>query len=252
MVPVRVATAISALVVVVAGCSGVIADALHRTAADTSPSTSAPDLAASSQKIAAKSRPSVVKVRGESESCAKITQGSGFVVAPKRVMTAAHVVAGAQSFSVDADGKPYEAQVISYDAQADVAILDVPDLAAEPLQFAEYTAGTGVDALVLGYPGAASFTASPAKIREVIDLNGPDIYHSSTVTRQVYVLMGSFPSAGSSGGAVVDLYGRVLGLYFGAESHDSTTGFAVTAAQVAPQMAKAVATQATDTGDCVY
>ena len=44
---------------------------------------------------------------------------------------------------------------ISYDPQADISILDVPDLSAQPLKFAEYTAGTGIDALVLGYPGAA-------------------------------------------------------------------------------------------------
>jgi S1-C subfamily serine protease len=249
---VQVATALCALTVIVSGCSGGIGDALHRMAADTTTSTSVPDLAASSEKIAAKSRPSVVKVRGDSETCAKITQGSGFVVAPKKVMTAAHVVAGAQAFSVEADGKHYEAQVISYDPRADIAILDVPDLFAEPLRFAEYTAGTGVDALVLGYPGAASFTASPAKIREVIVLNGPDIYHLTTVTRQVYVLMGSFPAAGSSGGAVVDLHGRVLGLYFAAQEHDSTTGFAITAAQVVPKLAKVAAIQTADTGDCVY
>jgi hypothetical protein len=72
------------------------------------------------------------------------------------------------------------------------------------------------------------------------------------VTRQVYVLIGSFPDAGSSGSAVVDLNGQVLGVYFGAETRDSTTGFAITAAQVGPQMARVSATQAADTGDCVY
>ncbi len=48
-----------------------------------------------------------------------------------------------------------------------------PDLPAAPLKFAEYTVGSGVDALVLGYPGAASFQASPAQIREVTEINGP-------------------------------------------------------------------------------
>ena len=141
--------------------------------------------------------------------------------------------------------------MISYDPQADIAILDVPDLSARPLKLAEYTAGTGVDALVLGYPGAADSRLPRHDSRGHRD-RGPDIYRATSVTRQVYVLIGSFPEAGSSGSAVVDLYGQVLGVYFGAETHDSTTGFAITAAQVAPQMAKAGATQATDTGDCVY
>lgn len=72
------------------------------------------------------------------------------------------------------------------------------------------------------------------------------------MTRQVYILIGSFPQADSSGSAVIDLYGQVIGVYFGAESHDSTTGFAITVAQAEPQMVRANGTRAADTGDCVY
>jgi S1-C subfamily serine protease len=237
-----------AVAVVVAGC-GDIRDTLHRLARESS--TSAPTPAVSSDDVVAEAQPSVVKVHGEADSCYKFLEGSGFVVAPHKVMTNAHVVAGAETFSVDAGDDSYDAQVISYDPQADISILDVPDLPAQPLKFAEYTAGTGIDVLVLGYPGAASFTVSPAKIREVTEIIGPDIYNATSVTRQVYILSASLLEAGSSGSAVVDLYGRVLGVYFGAESHNSTTGFAMTAAQVAPQMAKVGGAQAVGTGACV-
>lgn len=243
----RVTTSIVALTALIAGCGGLreIQQRLHHE----STAVEAPSI--STDAVVAKARPSVVKVHGEAESCQKITEGSGFVVAPGKVMTNAHVVAGAETFSVDDEGKDFGAQVVSYDPEADIAILDVPGLPAAPLTFADYTVGTGVDALVLGYPGAASFQASAAQVREVTEINGPDIYRATSVTRQVYVLIGSFQEAGSSGSAVVDLYGRVIGVYFGAESHDSTTGFAMTSAQVTPQMAKAGATQATDTGTCV-
>lgn len=249
---VRVATSILALTALLAGCDGGMGETLRRLAGEPSTSATAPDPAASSDLVVAKARPSVVKVHGVAESCQKITDGSGFVVAPNKVMTNAHVVAGAETFSVDVESNTYEAQVISYDPQVDIAILDVPGLPAEPLKFAEYTAGLGVDALVLGYPGAASFKVSPARVREVTEINGPDIYHATSVTRQVYVLTGSFPQAGSSGSAVVDLSGQVIGVYFGAETHDSTTGFAITAAQVAPQMRNAVGSQPTGTGTCIY
>jgi S1-C subfamily serine protease len=162
----------------VASCGG-IGETLDRVARGSS-TAAAPTPAASSDAIIAKARSSVVKVHGESESCQKITEGSGFVVAPNKVMTNAHVVAGAETFSVDTEGKTYEAQAVSYDPRADIAVLHVPALSAEPLEFAGYTAGSGTDALVLGYPGATTFNASSAQIREVTELNGPDIYRATT------------------------------------------------------------------------
>src|SRR5690348_6155567 len=112
-----------------AGCGGGISQVLHRLAHQSSTPTAVPDLAAVSAEVVAKTRPSVVKVYGEAQRCMKITEGSGFVVAPHKVMTNAHVVAGAENFSVDAEGKAYGAQVISYDPRADIALLDVPELA---------------------------------------------------------------------------------------------------------------------------
>ena len=247
---IRVAASMIALTALIAGCGG-MGEILHRFDRESSTTVETPDPAISTGEVVAKAQPSVVKVHGEAESCNKVLEGSGFVVAPNKVMTNAHVIAGAESFSVEISGRTYDARVVSYDPQADISILDVPDLSAQPLKFAEYTAGTGVDVLVLGYPGAASFKASPAQIREVTDLNGPDIYRTTSVTRQVYFLTGSFPQSGSSGCAVVDLNGQVLGVYFGAEVNDSTTGFAITAAQVAPQMSRAGGTQTVGTGACI-
>jgi S1-C subfamily serine protease len=246
----RVAVSVVALTALLGGCTG-FGETLHRLASERSTSATSTS-AVSSDELVANARPSVVKVHGESEGCLKATEGSGFVVAPHKVMTNAHVVAGAETFTVDTETETLEGRVISYDPRADIAVLDVPQLAARPLKFAEYTAGAGVDTLVLGFPGATAFKASPAKIREVTDIEGPDIYRTTTIRRQVYILIGSFPDAGSSGSAVVDLNGQVLGVYFGAETNDTTTGFAMTSAQVTPQMAKAITTQPTDTGACVY
>jgi len=88
----------------------------------------APDAALANDAVVAASRPSVVKIRGVAPGCQKVLEGSGFVIAPTRVMSNAHVVAGADSVTVEADGQPYDASVVSYDPEADISILDVPNL----------------------------------------------------------------------------------------------------------------------------
>ena len=89
--------------------------------------------------------------------------------------------------------------------------------------------------LVLGYPGGGQFVANPARIREVIELSGPDIYRTTTVNREVYVIRGKV-GQGDSGGPLIDLNGRVLGISFGAAVDDPETGFVLTAKQVYAQM----------------
>ena len=103
------------------------------------------------------------------------------MVSPDRVMSNAHVVAGSSTVHRRGrSGKTYDATVVSYDPEADISILDVPNLPSRPLQFAEDQAQTGTDVVVMGYPGGGEFTATPARIRETIKLNGPDIYHTTT------------------------------------------------------------------------
>jgi S1-C subfamily serine protease len=127
----------------------------------------APDAALANDAVVAASRPSVVKIRGVAPGCQKVLEGSGFVIAPNRVMSNAHVVAGADSVTVEADGQPYDASVVSYDPEADISILDVPNLPSQPLAFSQGSAPTGTDAVVMGYPGGGDFAATPARVREL-------------------------------------------------------------------------------------
>lgn len=210
----------------------------------------APDAALATDPVVTTSRPSVVKIRGIAPSCQKVLEGSGFVVAPNRVMSNAHVVAGADSVTIEADGKTYDAGVVSYDPNADISILDVPDLPISPLQFAEQPAPKGTDAVVMGYPGGGDFLATPARVREIIELNGPDIYRSTTVTREVYTVRGTVRQ-GNSGGPMINRAGKVLGVVFGAAVDDADTGFVLTAKEVERQLARVGNTQRVATGTCI-
>src|ERR1700738_724055 len=141
----------------------------------------APDANLAGSAVVAQVLPSLVKIRGLANGCQKVLEGSGFVVSPNRVMSNAHVVAGANSVTVESNGTSHDAQVVSYDPNADISILDVPNLSAPALKFAEGEGKSGTDALVLGYPGGGPFVATPARIRDVIQVNGPDIYATTTV-----------------------------------------------------------------------
>ncbi|OBJ06247.1 serine protease [Mycobacterium sp. 1165196.3] len=210
-----------------------------------------PDPELAGNPVVQATAPSVVKVRSLAPSCQKVLEGSGFVIAPDRVMTNAHVVAGSNSVQIYASGNPLDATVVSYDPAVDIAILSVPNLPPPPLTFAQGDAKTGASVVVLGYPGGGNFTATPARIRELIKLSGPDIYRDpAPVTRDVYTIRASVEQ-GNSGGPLIDLDGHVLGVVFGAAVDDPDTGFVLTADEVASQLARVGDTQLVGTGSCV-
>ena len=217
---------------------------------DPAPAVDAPDATLADSLVVAKSRPSVVKIRGVAPMCQKVLEGTGFVIAPNRVMSNAHVVAGSDSVTVEAEGKTYDATVVSYDPDADISILDVPTLPQQPLVFAEEPAKTGTDAVVLGFPGGGDFVATPARVREIIELSGPDIYKSKTVNREVYTIRG-IVRQGNSGGPMINRAGQVIGVVFGAGVDDDDTGFVMTTDEVARQLAKIGNSAKVPTGACV-
>jgi S1-C subfamily serine protease len=214
-----------------------------------------PDQALAGSAAVQKIGNSVLKIRGKAPSCSRQLEGSGFVIGPELVMTNAHVVAGTSETSVEVinnKGRTREmsARVISYDPAVDLAVLYVRGLQAPALQFAPDAAAVGDDAVVLGYPLDGPFTPTAAKIRDRIQLRGPNIYDSGEVTREVYTVRAVVRS-GNSGGPMIRPDGEVLGVVFGAALDDSETGFVLTASQVAPTLQKApTLTRPVDTGSC--
>jgi S1-C subfamily serine protease len=210
----------------------------------------APDSTLSKNPVVANTEPSVVKIRAIAPGCQKVLEGSGFVLSPDRVMTNAHVVAGSNNVTVEASGNPYDATVVSYDPTVDIAILSVPHLPAGPLAFANGPVKSGTEGIVMGYPGGGGFMATPARIRELIELNGPDIYRTATINREVYTVRANVEQ-GNSGGPLIDLDGQVIGVVFGAAVDDNDTGFVLTAKEVAAQLAHIGDTTPVSTGECV-
>jgi S1-C subfamily serine protease len=195
-------------------------------------SVPAPDPAVLQSPGVIADRSRVVKVQGTAPSCDRSIEGSGFVFAPDHVLTNAHVVAGVEPGPrvTLPDGTSYQAQVVLYDPQIDIAVLYVPGLNLTPLQFST-TQGVGGDAVVAGYPLDHPFTAVPARIGEVQSAEGPDIYQTGTVDRQIYEIR-ALVQPGNSGGPLIAPDGTVYGVVFAAAVGIPDTGFALTAAEV--------------------
>lgn len=210
----------------------------------TAPVTDAPGATLTDAPGVATAKASVVRIESESPNC--ITEGSGFVAAPNRVMTPAQIVAGADDVTVELDGKSFGARVVSYDPARDLAILDVANLPAAPLSFAPKAAENGSDAIALGFADRGDFTVVPLQIREVINLSGPDIYREKTVSREVYTIKGNLKD--TTGGPVINSGGEVLGVSFGVATNEPDTGFALTAREIEPQLTALANTEPVSTG----
>ena len=173
---------------------------------------------------------SVVKILGAAV-CNRGIEGSAFVYAQDRVMTNAHVVAGVRRPFVVVGERRLPAEVVVYDPKLDIAVLAVNGLGLEPLEF-DTTGKAGDDAAVLGYPENGPFDARAARIRQVQSLRSPDIYNRDQVVREAFSIR-SLIRSGNSGGPLISDQGDVYGVIFAASVSDQSTGYAVTASQVA-------------------
>ncbi|MFJ9211011.1 putative serine protease [Streptomyces sp. L-9-10] len=212
----------------------------------------APDPALAGSPVAARARQSIVKVVGTAPSCGKVLEGSGFVFAERRVMTNAHVVGGVEepTVQIGGEGRLYDAKVVLYDWQRDIAVLDVPNLPAEPLQFTDKDADSGDGAIVAGFPENGSYDVRSARVRGRIDANGPDIYRRGEVRRDVYSLFANVRQ-GNSGGPLLTTEGKVYGVIFARSLDDPQTGYALTADEIRDDIALGRnANQQVDTQGC--
>ena len=192
-------------------------------------------------------RRSVVKILGQAR-CNRGIEGTGFSYAPGRIMTNAHVVAGVGEPTIEVDGRNIPVRVVVFDAALDIAVL-ATDVSIPTLKF-DTSGRQGDAAAVLGYPENGPYDARAARIRERLDLRSPDIYDRGRVERDTFAVR-SLVRSGNSGGPLVSPEGDVLGVIFAASISDRSTGYALTADQVAENARKGIAaTGSVSTGDC--
>ena len=190
-------------------------------------------------------QPGIVKVTGVARSCDRGLEGSGFVAAraggSARVVTNAHVVAGVEAPLVQPQGvgRQYPATVVAYDPSLDLAVLDVPELRAAPLPRSA-ALQRGDAAVVAGFPLDGPFVLATARVRQVLQAQGRDIYDTADVVREVYSVNGTV-QPGNSGGPLLTEDGEVAGVVFAKSLDDEDTGYALTPTELDEVLAEAAA-----------
>ena len=196
------------------------------------PPTTPPDERALESARVRGARPSVVRITGT--ACGFGVEGSGWVVKPHVVVTAAHVVAGASG--IRAQG--HTATPLVVDRQQDVAILRVPGLKAPALPLAEPHAGDSV--AILGFPEDGPFDARPGRIGTTADV----LIKGSL--REVTAVSG-LVRHGNSGGPAVNAAGAVELTVFAARI-GARAGYGIPASPVRRALARAK--RPVSTGSC--
>ncbi|QIS18815.1 MarP family serine protease [Nocardia terpenica] len=213
-------------------------------------STAPPDTALLGSPVPREIQRSVLRVRSIASGCGLVETGSGFVFAPERVLTNAHVVAGGTSVSVDTPNGPLKADVVAFDSSNDLAVLHVAGLTAPALTPAPRALDTGAAAFALGYPGGGRYAAAAARIRSRTVGQVPDAYRAAMSDRQLYTIS-SLIQEGNSGGPLIDTEGRVLGIVFGSDPDDERIGYAMNLQQVFDRLGTAVqSNQPVPNGHC--
>jgi Trypsin-like peptidase domain len=185
-------------------------------------------------------RQSVVEVLAE--GCPVVfNRGLGLVVAPGRVLTSAHVVAGSPKVSVTIDGRRSPATVVAFDSDNDLAVLKTSDPA--PSIPIGHASGSATGALFVHH--SHQLTQVSASVRRVVDIKTEDIYGDGQHLRAGFELAVNVTQGDS--GSVLIADGHAVAVVWARSRGTEGTTWAIDPAPIA---AKIGSSDRVDNGHC--
>lgn len=150
--------------------------------------------------------------------------GSGIVVAPELVLTAAHVVKGAKTIDVTNGRSATTASIVAFDPEMDLAYvrLDGPLGRASDISDSEVRRGARGAAYVFRDGRPATI---PVTVRRPVNIRTEDVYIEGETNRPGFELDADIRS-GDSGGAVV-VAGEVIGVLWARSSKHDHRAYAI-------------------------
>ncbi len=200
-----------------------------------STATAAAPAADGLQALSQRVRASVVEILGTVDGTGDTSYGTGFVVRESSlVVTNAHVLRGVKAPMVRTwEGALLASvEVLLQDDAVDLGVLRVKGLRAEPLPLAEGPIpAVGTRVVAVGHPRGYEFTVSDGIVSasRTLDDGGPELIQTTAPI-----------SPGSSGGPLLDVAGRVVGVCSLTLTEGQNINFAVPAARLGPALQRAL------------
>jgi tetratricopeptide (TPR) repeat protein len=172
-------------------------------------------------------KPSAVAIETFDAHDNTLTRGSGFFIAPDKIITNRHVIERSSRVEIHLlDGKKFPVKgVLAVDGEGDLALLlvDVPKELAIPLPIVRAAPQEGESIVVIGNPYGLEGSVSNGIVSAVREISGYG---------KIIQITASI-SPGSSGSPVVNMLGQVVGVATLQASEGQNLNFAVPAERIA-------------------
>jgi S1-C subfamily serine protease len=168
--------------------------------------------------------PSTVGIQGV--ACGRLASGSGFALTEDLVVTNAHVILGIDEISVHTfDGRELPATAVAFDADDDLAILEVAGADLVPLPLTE-KATPGSTGVLVGWETGPFADPTPYQVDRRVTVRIETVGGDERVERPAWLVAADI-DVGDSGAALIDRTGEVIGVAFAASTEDEGIGYAV-------------------------
>jgi regulator of sirC expression with transglutaminase-like and TPR domain len=191
---------------------------------------SAADAKKSVEEVVAAVRPSVVVITAPGREGRSQRLGAGFVVGDGLIATNLHVIGEARPIRVQlADGRRHDVTAVhAFDRGLDLAVVRIDAKGLVPLELADSDKlKQGEQVVALGNPQGLTHSVVAGVVSAVRDIDG-----------RAMIQLAIPLEPGNSGGPLLDLYGRVVGVPTMKSLVTANLGFAVPVNALKPLLAK--------------
>jgi S1-C subfamily serine protease len=170
--------------------------------------------------------------------------GSGIVVAPGLVLTAAHVVKGAKEIDVTNGAHSTTASIVAFDPDMDLAYVRLDDsLPGSAVSLGDRSIARGAHGTAYVFRDG-HVVALPVVVRRPVHIKTEDIYIDTDTNRPGFELDADIEAGDSGGPVLVD--GRIVGVLWARSSNFDHRAYAIDAVAAGGLVRQQLSTQLID------